>query len=166
MNEPVIVGRIHGLFGTRGWVKVLSYTRPRENLLTYQPWHVRSDAGWQAFEVSAARKHHGGLIAALVGIDDRDAAARLLRSDVAIERAQLATLANDEYYWADLIGLRVVNLQNEDLGTVKAVLETGANDVLHVHGERERLVPFVRGVHVAEVDLDQGRIRVDWHADD
>lgn len=166
MIDSVIVGRINGLFGTHGWVKVLSYTRPRENLLTYQPWHLQLGTDWQEYQVRAARRHHGGLIASLTGVDDRDAAAQLLRRDVAIERAQLAKLDEGEYYWTDLIGLHVVNLQNEDLGQVKAVLETGANDVLHVQGESERFIPFVPGIYVADVNLDSRQIRVDWHIDD
>ncbi len=166
MGEHITVGRVSGLFGTRGWVRVESWTRPRENLLDYSPWWLACDGSWQAFEPLEYRRHHGGLIARLSGIADRDQAATLVRSRIAIEREQLGSAPPGEYYWVDLIGLEVVNREGQRLGTVEGLLETGAHDVLRIGGERERLVPFVSGVHVLEVDLAGRRIVVDWHEDD
>ena len=166
MTHPILVGRINGLFGTRGWVKVFSYTRPRDNLLIYNPWYVLNTGTWQRYDVRDARRHHGGIVALLAGIDDRDQAALLLRREVAVDRSQLSTPAGDEYYWSDLIGLRVVNLQQQELGRVTGLLETGAHDVLRVVGASEHLIPFVRGVYITAIDLAGAQIRVDWHSDD
>ena len=164
--DAVVVGRINGLCGTRGWIKVFSYTRPRENLLDYNPWQLLVGSKWRTCRVLGAKKHGAGLIAALQGFDDRDAAATLLQSDIAIARKQLAAPSAGEYYWADLIGMEVRNGDNEVLGKVVGLRETGANDVLQVRGDRERLIPFVEGVYVTAVDLAAGRIEVDWHPDD
>lgn len=116
-----------------------------------------------------------GLVARLDGIDDRDRAVDLVGNEVAIQMSQLPPVAQDEFYWAQLEGLRVVNLEGEELGCVSHLFETGANDVLVVrHGRDdetdagrtgERLIPYVKGV-VRSVDLDGGVITVDWHADD
>ena len=116
MTEFIHVGRINGLFGTRGWVKVFSHTRPRENLLTYNPWFLRTEGQWQPFQVLEARQHHGGVIARLAGVDDRDQAGVLLRRDIAISREQLGPASGDDFYWADLVGLRVINRSGEELG--------------------------------------------------
>ena len=166
LTDFIHVGRINGLFGTRGWVKVFSHTRPRENLLTYNPWFLRAEGEWQAFEVMEARQHHGGVIARLGDVDDRDKAAVLVRRDVAITREQLGPAPPNDFYWADLVGLRVVNRDGEELGRVSSLMETGAHDVLRVEGDREYLIPFVRNVYVLSVDLTGGEMRVDWHIDD
>ena len=166
MTEFINVGRINGLFGTRGWVKVFSHTRPRENLLTYNPWFLRTEGQWQCFQVLEARAQHGGVIARLAGVDDRDQAGVLVRRDVAIAREQLGPASADDFYWADLVGLRVINRSGEELGRVSSLLETGAHDVLQVEGTREYLIPFVRGVYVLAVDLPGGDMHVDWHLDD
>ena len=166
MTEFIQVGRVNGLFGTRGWVKVFSHTRPRENLLTYNPWFLRTDGEWQAFQVLEARQHHGGVIARLAGVDDRDQAGFLVRRDVAIKREQLGPASTGDYYWADLVGLRVVNRAGEELGRVSSLMETGAHDVLRIEGKREYLIPFVRDVYVLAVDLIGGEMQVDWHLDD
>ena len=166
LNDYLLVGRISGLFGTRGWVKVFSYTRPRDNLLEYDPWFLRVDGEWRRYAVREARRHHGGVIALLEGIDDRDQAATLVKREIAVTRAQLGPSTPGEYYWADLVGLQVTNLQGEALGHVEGLLETGAHDVLRVVGEREYLVPYVRDVYVLAIDLAAGTMQVDWHADD
>ena len=166
MSEPVVVGRINGVFGTRGWVKVISYTRPRDNLMAYRPWFLRQDSRWREYPIKAVRRHHGGLIAELEGIADRDLGAALVGSEIGVNRAQFGATDEGEYFWSDLIGLKVVNADGETLGTVAGLLETPAHDVLRVRGERERLIPFVRDVYVTEVAVGAGEIRVDWHADD
>ena len=166
LTDFILVGRINGLFGTRGWVKVFSHTRPRDNLLIYSPWYLLGDGEWQVYEVIEARRHHGGVIAHLAGIDDRDQAASLVRRDVAITRTQLGPAASDDYYWADLIGLKVINCEGEELGKVTGLMETGAHDVMRIEGAREYLIPFVRDVHVLSIDVPGGEMRVDWHADD
>lgn len=166
LTDPIVVGRINGLFGTHGWVKAFSYTRPRENLLDYTTWYLRNGRSWQAYALGAAKRHGSGLIASLNGVEDRDTAATLLRCDIAIERQQLAVPATGEYYWADLIGLHVVNREGEPLGRVAGLIDTGANDVLRVEGLVQRLIPFVEGVYIDEINWEAAEIRVDWHVDD
>jgi len=166
LDEPVTVGRVNGVFGTRGWIKCLSYTRPRENLLTYNPWFLLRDGAWTRCAVVGGRVHHGGLIAQLAGCDDRDTAVTFARCEIGLPRRQFAPPAVGEYYWADLIGMHVRNLAGIVLGEVVGLHETGAHDVLRVAGGRERLVPFVREVYVKAVDLDRRTILVDWHEED
>ncbi len=161
----VPVGRISGVYGVKGWVRIYSYTQPRENILNYTPWLLYSGGEWRTVEVVEGRRQGAGVIAHLEGCDDRDAARRLMAAEIAIQRSQLAESGADEYYWVDLIGLRVVNLQGVELGRVSGLLETGAHDVLVVRNGRERLIPYVRGAIVTDIDLEAGRLQVDWDAE-
>lgn len=161
-EERVAVGRISGVYGVKGWVKIYSYTDPRDNILQYTPWLLKRPDGWQAVEVVDGRAHGKGVVARLEGCEDRDAAARWIDTEIAILRSQLPEPEAGEYYWNDLIGLRVLTLSGEDLGRVDHLLETGANDVLVVQGDRERLIPYIPGDVVTAVDLDAGELRVDW----
>ncbi len=161
----VVVGRIAGLFGVRGEVRVEAYTEPRELVLALSPWHLRDGEGWRPMKVEGGRPHGKGLVAKLEGLSDREEARMWLGRDIAVERHVLPPLPPGEYYWADLEGLEVVNLEGVPLGRVASALETPAHDVMVVEGDRQRLIPFVRGAIVKEVDLDQGTIRVDWGAD-
>ncbi|MEQ8663922.1 MAG: ribosome maturation factor RimM [Gammaproteobacteria bacterium] len=169
-GTPLVVGRVSGVFGTRGWLKVQSHTRPFEQLLEYVPWLLRVDGQWREQRVREARRHHGTLIVALDGVADRDTAAGLVRADIAVLRSQLPAPAPGEFYWVDLVGLTVVNRDDVVLGEVRGLLETGAHDVVRVAppaaGASERLIPFVREVYVLDIDLAAGIMRVDWHADD
>ena len=158
----VVLGRVSGLFGVQGWVRVFSHTAPREGIARYSPLFLQRPEGWREFAVEAGRAHGEGVVLKFVGCNDRDQATALLDSEIAIRRAQLPSLAPGEYYWADLEGLRVVTLDGVELGTVDHLFATGANDVLVVHGARERLLPFVRGTVVVEIDLDARLLRVDW----
>lgn len=160
-DSQIIVGRIVGIYGVRGWVKVVSHTDPRENILTYRPWRVRIKGQWRTMEADDGRIQGKGLVAHLQGYDDRDQARELVGSDVAILREQLPALQQGEYYWSDLIGLQVVTVDGVSLGRVDHMIETGANDVLAVHDDRERLIPYIPDV-IKEVDLEAGVIRVDW----
>jgi 16S rRNA processing protein RimM len=165
-DRLVTLGRISGLFGVRGWVKVYSDTRPRTGILEYTPWLLQRHGVWVEFPVAAGKPHGDGIIARLQGIADRDAAAALVGCPIAVRRDQLPqTTAAGEYYWTDLEGLRVVTEQGIELGRVAYLFETGANDVMVVQGERERLIPYVWEEVVRKVDLEQGVIRVDWDPD-
>ncbi len=163
-DRLVIVGRISGLFGVRGWLKVYSHTEPRRRILDYGPWLVQGEDG-RVVEVEDGREHGKGIVVKLKGYDDRDAAARLLGRDIAVRRACLGTPVPGEYYWTDLEGLRVVTLEGRDLGLVDHLFETGANDVVVVRGERERLIPFVQGQVIRRIDCEAGVMEVDWDPD-
>ncbi len=164
-DEPVLLGRVSGLYGVRGWVKVYSFTDPRDSILGYSPWLVREAGEWREREVTAGRAQGKGLVAALAGVEDRDQARLLLGADIAVRPAQLPALAEGEYYWRELIGLRVTTTQGVDLGVVQGLLETGSNDVLVVRGERERLLPYLPGRVVTAVDLESATLTVDWDPD-
>ncbi|MEJ2307888.1 MAG: ribosome maturation factor RimM [Gammaproteobacteria bacterium] len=158
----ITLGRLTGIYGLRGWLKVFSETEPREGIVNYPLWWVRQHGGWKRFRVEQGRRHGKTVVVKLEGIDDRDEAARLLNADIAVEREQLPETATDEYYWTDLEGLSVVCQDGTELGRIDHLLETGANDVLVVQGDRERLIPYIPGQVIREVDLENGRMVVDW----
>lgn len=164
-DRRVLLGRVVGVHGVRGGVKVESYTEPREKILDYQPWIVRQLGVERVLRAKPLVRHHK-VAAALDGVDDRDAAAALIGAEICVRRAQLPAPTEGEYYWIDLEGLAVVNLDGVELGHVDRLFSTGANDVLVIRqGERERLIPFAKGTHVKRVDIDGGRIVVDWDVD-
>ena len=163
----LVVGRICGVFGIKGWVKIRSYTEPAENLFAYSDWKLRRQGRWEPIEIDGGRPHGKGLIAHIVGIDDRDAAEQFNNSDIAVSRSQLPALEQDEFYWHQLQGLEV-HADGQLLGKVDHLLETGANDVLVVKAtagsidDRERLIPWIRGQVIRSVDLETGTVDVDW----
>jgi len=165
MPERVTVGRVSGVYGVRGWLRVRSDCDPVEQLLEYTPWQMNTAAGWQSHVLEEGKVHGPGLVAKLAHIDDREQARLLVGMDIAVDRSQLPDLAQDEYYWNDMIGLAVVTRTGEPLGRVSGLMQTGTNDVLVVSGERERLIPFIREQVVLAVDAQAGRIEVDWDPD-
>jgi 16S rRNA processing protein RimM len=169
MNDPtrrILVGRIHGAFGVRGELKLESLTEPAGNLLRYQPWILR-DAQGREREISGAKARPGGkgLIGTIPGVEDRDAAEALRGAELYVTRGALPPPKDGEFYWIDLEGMRVANLEGVEFGTVTSVFSNGANDVLVVRGDRERMIPFARPDYVRELDFDNARIVVDWDAD-
>ncbi|WP_338065422.1 ribosome maturation factor RimM [Thiospirillum jenense] len=162
-NRLITLGKIAGVFGIQGWVKVHSATAPRDNILRYSPWRLRrGDQDVGSYRVRSGQVHNKGLIAWLDGCDDRDQAAALVGLDIVIERQQLPPPSTDEFYWVDLEGLTVETAAGVTLGRVTHLLTTGANDVLVVHGDRERLLPFIWDQVILDVDFERGRVRVDW----
>lgn len=164
-TQPVILGRISGLFGVRGWVKVYSYTDPREAVLNYGRWLLSGKNGWREATVAEGKRHGKTVIVRIEGYDERDAAAGLIGTEIGVPRDELPETGDDQYYWSDLEGLRVVDREGAVLGKVDYLLETGANDVMVVKGEQERLIPFVIDKVVLGVDLAKGEISVDWEWD-
>ncbi|NNC76539.1 MAG: ribosome maturation factor RimM [Woeseiaceae bacterium] len=164
-DDTVVLGRISGLFGVRGWIKVYSYTDPREAILDYSQWWLGQDDDWFTAELTEGKRQGKTVIAHLSGYDDPDQAATLLGRDVIVPRSALPLPDKDTYYWSDLEGLRVIHRDGTDLGTVAYVLETGANDVLVTSGDKERLIPFIVGEVILNVDLANGEISVDWDWD-
>lgn len=163
--DIVPVGRISGVYGVRGWVRVFSYTQPRENIINYQPWYLKQGDDWIERRLAEGRQHGKGVVARFADCEDRDKAAAMIGAEIGIQRSQMPRPEPGQYYWADLIGLRVTNLDGDELGVVDHLIETGANDVLVVHGDRERLIPFVLEQVVVSVNLEQGEIQLDWDKD-
>jgi len=159
----VVLGRIGGPFGVRGWIKIASYTEPPEQILEYPRWRAdRTGQVSRELRLVEGRRHGKGLVAKLEGIDDRDAAIALANSELWIDRQELPALKEGEHYRADLIGLEVVNLAGELLGRVDHFLDMPASPVMVVIGERERWLPA--GPGSLRVDRKRGRITVDWDA--
>ncbi|MCC7414292.1 MAG: ribosome maturation factor RimM [Gammaproteobacteria bacterium] len=162
----VVVGRIVGLYGVQGWVRVASFTRPPQNLLDYRHWELILGDVAEPVVADELRSHGRGFIARLGGCNSRDAAIRYVGADIRVARGQLPAAADGEYYWADLIGLAVTTPDGSALGVVTRVMETGANDVLVVTSDAgEHLIPFVAGIYIRSVDLAGRRIVADWQAD-
>ena len=184
-STQVIVGRIQGAYGIKGWVHIATYTEPRDNILSYSPWYLGRDrAGsrdWREVNLLEIRPHKQGFVARLTGVDDRNAAEALRGALIAVPEEELPALASDEFYWRDLIGSRVIDQHDHPLGKVQDLIETGAHDVLVIERVEEQrhpadtdadndsekealLVPFHRQ-YVLEVDLRRGVIRVDWQVE-
>ena len=158
------LGKVVGVFGVRGWVKVYSETRPREQIFAYSPWTLTLDGRQTQFAVVDGRHSGKSLVAQLQGVDDRNAAQELVGATISCPSDALPATGDDEFYWSELVGLEVVNEQGVVLGKVSHLFETGANDVLVVKGDRERLLPFTAQA-IRRVELENGRILVDWDAD-
>jgi len=161
-QHRIVVGKISGIYGVAGWVKILSYTRPAENIFLYSPWLIEQEGSWQSRILLEGKLHGKGLIARLDKLDDRDVARTLIGKQIAIYREQLPELPAGEYYWSDLFGLEVINQAGISLGKVTDIRETGANDVLVVEGDQRYLIPLVIGHHVVSIDVDNRLIKVDW----
>ena len=158
------MGRVAAPFGVRGWLKVHAFTENLDGLLDYPVWWLGRNGAWQAHRVLEGSVHGKLLTVQLEGVADRSAAEALKGTEIAVPRSELPLPEENEFYWNELIGLNVVNTAGVELGKVDSLLQTGANDVLVVKGERERLIPFVKQV-VLEVDKAAAVIRVDWGAD-
>jgi len=157
------MGRILGPFGIQGWIKLRTFTETPDSLANHPSWWLRTKAGWQAAVLEEFKVRPAAVSAKLLGVDDRNAAELLQGCDVAVNRDALGPATEGEYFWVDLVGLDVVNLQGEALGQVEELLRTGGSDVLVVRGDRERLIPFVAN-YVVGVDREAKRITVDWEA--
>jgi 16S rRNA processing protein RimM len=166
-DRRVPVGRVVGLYGVQGWVKFESWTEPRLRIFDYQPWLLVGAPGVEReMEGVKGRAQGKGMIAQLPGVNDREQAMALVGQDIQVTRSQLPPAADGEYYWVDLEGLAVSTDKGEALGRVSHLFATGANDVLVVRdGDRERLIPYVPGSVVLQVDLVAQQMVVDWDPD-
>jgi len=156
------MARIAAPFGIKGWLKLQTFTEYADSLDQFDTWFLASPAGWQEVVVEDFAVNVKAVVAKLKGIDDRTAAERLSKSDIAIPRSWLDQPDADEYYWIDLIGAEVVNEAGEKFGRIETLLETGANDVLVVKSEgNEVLIPFV-SEYLAHVDRANKVVTVRW----
>ncbi|MDD3762089.1 MAG: ribosome maturation factor RimM [Nevskiales bacterium] len=167
----VTLGRVAGVYGVRGWVRIASQTRPPEKILDYADWWLVREGREDRIKVLEGQVHGRGVIVQLgdeggMPLTDRDTAAELVGASIEVDRGDLPKLPKGQYYWVDLIGLDVRNTADVALGTVTDVTSNGAQDVLVVRdGDAERLIPFVRPNIVREVDPELGRIVCDWEPD-
>jgi 16S rRNA processing protein RimM len=167
VDETLIhLGKFSGVHGVKGWLKVFSFTRPMEGILDYPVWLIsNANQSPQSIKIAEGRKQGQGLLVRLDEIHSRTAAEPLIGFDIHVARSELPVVETGECYWIDLIGLSVQTQQGDSLGIIKQIMETGANDVLVVHGDRERLIPYVQDQVVKQIDLDKGLMIVDWDAD-
>ncbi|WP_295570529.1 ribosome maturation factor RimM [Stenotrophomonas maltophilia] len=162
-ERRILLGRIVGAFGVRGEIKLESWTEPRSAIFRYQPWILRSPSG-QESKLEGARGRDTGkhLVARFPGIEDRDTVEAMHGTEVYVARSALPPPKPDEYYWVDLEGLDVKTTEGVALGQVSHLFSTGANDVVVVRGDRERMIPFVQPDFVTSVDFEANLIVVDW----
>lgn len=173
-KELHVLGKISGYYGVKGWVKIYSYTQPRENITRYKTLKIKfghraaDQQLWQDIKLDSGKAHGKGVVAHFSGYDNREAAAALIGAELAVYRSDFLPVSGNEYYWADLIGLTAVNLEGVELGRVTRLLETAANDVLVISADQQKdakseiLVPYVMQHYVNNVDLDAGTITLDW----
>lgn len=167
-NKTLLIGKITAVYGIKGWVKIYSHTDPMENIFNYSPWLLKIDGQLKPVQVEAGKRHGKGLVAKLVGVDDRDIARTYCGLEIATDADLLPELEEGEYYWNQLQKLLVYTESGELLGKVSHLLETGANDVLVVKAtkdsidDRERLLPYLPEQVIKEIDLETGTMRVDW----
>ena len=164
-QQHIVLGKILAPFGIQGWVKVHSESRPITDIGRYRVWQLRLKDAWVGVKVKSFKTQGKGLIAKLEGVNDCNQAESLVGAAIAVVSSQLPALPQGEFYWRDLIGMQVFTSEGVALGVVDHLMETGANDVLVIQGERERLVPFVMDQFVLAVDLAERRITVDWDPD-
>ena len=162
-DSMVVLGKLAGAFGVKGWVKVHSYTATVADIFNYQPLYFKVNQEWQTVKLVSYQQQSKGLVAQFEHIQDRDVAIKLTGTEIAVQRSQLPSLDSDEYYWSDLEGLSVVTTTGEVLGKLDHLLETGANDVMVVkHATGEHWLPWIMDTVIKRVDLVSGLIEVDW----
>lgn len=175
MSKPsdfVLLGCVGAPYGIKGWMKITTYTDLPENIFDYSPWKVEIQGEWREVEVAEWRRHNKGVVARFADSEQRDDAQRLTGCKIGVAADQLPTLEEDEFYWRELIGMKVINVGGYDLGEVIDLMETGSNDVLVVKanvrdafGKKERLIPMVEESVIKNVDRDIRTITVDWQPD-
>ena len=166
-----VVGKLGSTYGIRGWLRIYSSTEQAESIFEYQAWFLKIKGEWQPTELENWRHHNHEIIVKLKGIDDREAAQILANVEIGVDLSVFPELEEGDYYWHDLIGCTVINLEGYTMGTVTEMMETGSNDVLVVKantkdafGKQERLIPFLYEQVVKRVDLTTKIIKVDWDA--
>lgn len=174
-EDRILIGQLRSAYGLNGWLWVYSKTEPMSNMFDYLPWWLETKSGWQMATVKRWKPHGKGLVVAIKGVDNRTMADALVGANIWIAKTQLPKAGIDEYYWSDLKGLTVIGFDEETeqeaiLGRIHEMFETGANDVMLVHATaesvdtQERMIPWHSDV-IQNVDLDAGRIYVNWGVD-
>lgn len=169
-EDLVLVGHITGAYGLQGWVRIRPYSDDADALLNARTWWLDKPAMRDA-EVMQSRMHTDDVVAKLMGVADRDAAEALKGATVQVARSHFPALSDNEFYWIDLIGLEVENLQGQHLGSVRDLMDNGAHPILRVtpmaateDKQQEMLIPFVEQF-VITVDKAAKKITVDWGFD-
>ncbi len=160
----IITGKVGATYGIKGWLKVYSYTEEAAQILQYKPWYLAEGPNWQAFELEDGRQHGKAIVVKFPGIETPEEARKLTGRAIAIQREQLPVLPENEYYWADLEGLTVLDQNGQILGQIAYLIATGSNDVLVIRDQagKERAIPYLPGTVIKKIDLKEQRMVVDW----
>ncbi len=163
-DKKIHVGKITGAHGIKGWLKIISFTSPPENIIQYSSWIIQKDGKEQVYAVVEGKQNNDKIIVKLRNVDNRTQAEKLKNSGIKIMRSEFPILGDQKYYWSDLEGLKVINMEQELIGILDSLFETGANDVLVVNGKNNKriLIPFVLDEIIKEVNIDLEYIKVDW----
>jgi 16S rRNA processing protein RimM len=165
MEEKIVMGKILGPHGIKGWIKIHPFTEKKDSLIDHKILMASKDEKlWQSFEVESMDVGGKFILAKFKGVDDRNAAEKLNKFFISLDKSSLPKLDENNYYWHELIGLDVKNNEGMHFGKVDSLIETGANDVLVVLGDKEYLIPYIKQV-ILEVNLETNMIRVDWQDD-
>jgi 16S rRNA processing protein RimM len=164
LEEIVVMGKVLVPFGINGWIKVYSFTEEKESFLAYKKklFLSKDQKSWLEVSVKAIKLRGKMIIAKISEIKDRTQAECYKDYLIGVPKSFLPQLEDGQYYWSDLIGCEMFNLQNISFGVVNTFIETGANDVIVVKGDRERLVPYNKKT-VLKVDIKNSKIIVDWN---
>lgn len=165
-DTKIELGRISGLHGAQGWLKVFSYTKPRAEILNYSAWIVSQRDIARTFHLLSGKEQGKNILAQLKGIHTREDATLLVESTIEVELSQLRPLKKGQYYFAQLVGLEVVNIQGCNFGVIEDLIQTGSNDVLVVKGGSEILIPYIASQVIKDVDLKNRKMLVDWDLED
>jgi 16S rRNA processing protein RimM len=164
-GRVVVLGRIGAPFGVQGWVKVNSYTDPSDGIVNFGSWELVRAGRSERRAVLEWKRSGRSLAVRLEGVNTREAAQALTGCEVQVDRSALPPIAPGEFYWHDLMGLEASTPDGVPLGHVDGILDLPAHPVLILAGDRERLVPLVPE-RLVTVDLEAGRVTLDWHPDD
>jgi len=171
-DDYILLGKISGVHGIKGWIKVFSYTSPRVKITEYNQWLLKDkkDQSWVSRKLIEGKEQGKNVIARLDQINYRDEAEALVGTEIAIHKDQLEVLAENEYFWRDLIGLSVETVEGDKLGKIDWLFDTGSNDVIVIKDSdgiepKEHLLPYVFDDVIKSVSLENSLMVVDWDPD-
>ena len=162
-DKKIYLGKISGVHGIKGWLKIHSFSSPPENILNYPKWIINNQGEEDFYSIEKGRKQNNKIVVKLEKIDDRNTAESLINSKIQILRSDLPKLSNENYYWSDLVGLNVLNSEEKVIGKIESLIETGANDVMVIITLKDEriLIPFVMHEIIKEVNVELNYIKID-----
>jgi 16S rRNA processing protein RimM len=158
----IVIGKFGRVQGLNGLIRVVSFTEPKENIVNYHPWYANINNNIQPLKLLKIEKSNKFTLVQVDGYQEREQVSNLTNIEIMIKESQLPELAPEEYYWHDLVGMQVINKNGDELGIVAEIMETGANDVLIVSGEKRLLIPYVKDKYIINIDGDKRVITVNW----
>ncbi|MFP3019474.1 MAG: ribosome maturation factor RimM [Arsenophonus sp.] len=168
-NNPIVLGILGSSYGIYGWFRIFSYTEYTENIFKYQPWFIQRSGEWKRLKLEDWKYHNKDIIIKIKNIDNRNLSNSITNCKIIVDAKQLPVLKDNDYYWKDIIGCKVITTKGYNLGYVKNLMETGSNDVLIIKANlkdafhiKERLIPFLNEKVIKNIDLSTKIIKVDW----